>query len=53
MGKLLTGMIFMLLASSTSAAEVARRTANDGQLVMKDIPVVTLWVCFWRRTARN
>jgi len=38
--KLLTAMVFLLLSISASAAEVQRRTANDGQLVMEDIPPI-------------
>ena len=40
MRKLLTGMVFLLLAISASATEVQRWTANDGQLVMEDIPAI-------------
>jgi len=38
MQKLLTGMVFLLMAASISATEVQRRTANDGQLLLEDIP---------------
>jgi len=38
--KLLTATVFLLLTISASAAEVQRRTANDGQLVMEDIPAI-------------
>ena len=37
---LLTGLILVLLAFNGSAAEVQRWTANDGQLVMEDIPPI-------------
>jgi len=40
MHKILTAMVFLLLAISSSAAEIQRRTANDGQLVMEDIPPI-------------
>ncbi len=40
MHKLLTGMVFLLLAISISAAEIERRTANSGQLVMEGIPPI-------------
>ena len=37
---LLTGLILVLLAATGSAAEVQRWTANDGQLIMEDIPAI-------------
>ena len=37
---LLTGLFLMLLASTGSSADVQRRTANDGQLIMEDIPSI-------------
>ncbi len=40
MRSLLTGLIILLLTGITSASEVQRRTANDGQLVMEDIPEI-------------
>ena len=40
MRSLLTGLLVLLLANIASAAEVQRRTANDGQLVMEDIPEI-------------
>lgn len=40
MRTLSTGLILLLLAGYCSAAEVQRRTANDGQLVMEDIPPI-------------
>lgn len=38
MRNLLTGMVFLLASISASAAEIERWTANDGQLIMEDIP---------------
>jgi dipeptidyl aminopeptidase/acylaminoacyl peptidase len=40
MYKYLLAMVFLLLTISASATEVQRRTANDGQLVMEDIPAI-------------
>jgi Tol biopolymer transport system component len=40
MRTLLTGLFLLLLACNGSASEVQRRTANDGQLVMEDIPPI-------------
>ncbi len=40
MRTLLTGLFLLLLTSTGSAAEVQRWTANDGQLVMEDIPPI-------------
>jgi len=40
MHKLLTGLVFLLYITSAPAAEIQRRTANDGQLVMEDIPAI-------------
>ena len=40
MRKMLTGMILLLLASTGTAAQVQRWTANDGQLIMEDIPPI-------------
>jgi hypothetical protein len=40
MRTLLTGLFLLLLACNSSASEVQRRTANDGQLVMEDIPPI-------------
>lgn len=40
MHRLITCLLLLLLSSSTSAAEIQRRTANDGQLVMEDIPPI-------------
>ncbi|NNL00128.1 MAG: S9 family peptidase [Xanthomonadales bacterium] len=40
MRKFLTGLCLLLLAGSVAAAEVERRTANDGQLIMEDIPPI-------------
>ncbi len=40
MRTLLTGLFLLLLASTGSSAEVQRRTANDGQLIMEDIPPI-------------
>jgi len=40
MRTLLTSLLLLLLTSTTSATEVQRRTANDGQLVMEDIPPI-------------
>lgn len=40
MYKHLITTFFLLLASSASAAEVERRTANDGQLIMEGIPAI-------------
>ena len=40
MRSLLTGLFVLLLAGITLADEVQRRTANDGQLVMEDIPPI-------------
>jgi len=37
---LLTGLFLLLLASTGSTADVERRTANDGQLIMEDIPPI-------------
>ncbi len=38
MRKLLTGTVLLLLALTASAAETQRWTANNGQLIMEDIP---------------
>ena len=40
MRTLLTGLFLLLLSGFGSAAEVQRWTANDGQLVMEDIPPI-------------
>lgn len=40
MRKLLTGIVFLLLASSVSAAEIQRWTANNGQVIMENIPPI-------------
>lgn len=40
MRKLLTVTFLLLLTGNISAAEIQRRTANDGQLVMEDIPPI-------------
>ncbi len=40
MRTLLTGLFLLLLANTGSAAQVQRWTANDGQLVMEDIPAI-------------
>lgn len=40
MRKLLTAMVFLLLAANAPAAEAERRTANDGQLIMEGIPPI-------------
>ena len=40
MRTLLTGLILLLLASTGTTAQVQRWTANDGQLVMEDIPPI-------------
>ena len=40
MRTLLTGMFLLLLASTGTTAQVQRWTANDGQLVMEDIPPI-------------
>jgi len=40
MRSLLTGLIILLLTGITSASEVQRRTVNDGQLVLEDIPEI-------------
>ena len=40
MRTLLTALVLLLLASTGSTAEVQRRTANDGQLIMEDIPPI-------------
>jgi len=40
MRTLLTGLFLLLLSVPGSAAEVQRWTANDGQLVMEDIPPI-------------
>ena len=37
---LLTGLLLVLLANTGSTAQVQRRTANDGQLVLEDIPPI-------------
>jgi len=37
---LITGLFFLLLAGNSSATEIERWTANDGQLVMEDIPPI-------------
>jgi len=38
--KLLTGLFLLLLASTGASAEVQRWTANDGQLILEDIPPI-------------
>ena len=40
MRTLLTGLFLLLLASTGSTAQVQRWTANDGQLIMEDIPPI-------------
>ena len=40
MRKLLTGTVLLLLALTASAAETQRWTANNGQLIMEDIPPI-------------
>jgi dipeptidyl aminopeptidase/acylaminoacyl peptidase len=40
MRKLLTGLFLLLLSSTGSTAQVQRWTANDGQLVLEDIPPI-------------
>jgi dipeptidyl aminopeptidase/acylaminoacyl peptidase len=40
MRKLLTGLFLLLLASTGSTAEVERRTANDGQMILEDVPPI-------------
>jgi len=40
MRPLFTGLFILLLTGITSADEVLRRTANDGQLLMEDIPEI-------------
>ncbi len=40
MRKFLICLGFLLLATNASATEVQRRTANDGQLIMEDIPPI-------------
>ena len=40
MRSLIIGLFILLLAGITSASEVQRRTANDGQLVLEDIPEI-------------
>ena len=40
MRTLLTGLFLLLLANTGSADQVQRWTANDGQLVMEDIPAI-------------
>ena len=40
MRTLFTVLFMLLLASTSSTADVLRRTANDGQLVMEDIPPI-------------
>ena len=40
MRTLLTALVLLLLASTGSTAEVQRLTANDGQLIMEDIPPI-------------
>ena len=40
MRPLFTGLFVLLLTGITSADEVLRRTANDGQLLMEDIPEI-------------
>ena len=40
MRTLIIGMFLLLLAGSSSATEVERRAANDGQLLMEDIPPI-------------
>ena len=40
MRTLLTGLFLLLLASTGTTAQVQRWTANDGQLVMEDIPPI-------------
>jgi hypothetical protein len=40
MRTLSTGLILLLLAGHCFAAEVQRRTVNEGQLVMEDIPPI-------------
>ena len=40
MRTLIIGIFLLLLADYGLAAEVERRTANDGQLLMEDIPAI-------------
>jgi len=40
MRKLLTGLFLLLLASTGSPADIERRTANDGQMILEDIPQI-------------
>ena len=40
MRTLLTGLFFLLLADTGAAAQLQRWTANDGQIVMEDIPAI-------------
>ena len=40
MRQLITSLVILLLAMNASNADVQRRTANDGQLVMEDIPPI-------------
>jgi len=40
MHTLITGILLLLLTGISSAAEVQRRTTNDGQLVLEDIPPI-------------
>ena len=40
MRTLIIGILLLLLAGSSSATEVERRTANDGQLLMEGIPPI-------------
>jgi dipeptidyl aminopeptidase/acylaminoacyl peptidase len=40
MRKLLTGLFLLLLASTGSAADIERRLANDGQMILEDIPEI-------------
>jgi dipeptidyl aminopeptidase/acylaminoacyl peptidase len=40
MRKLLTGLFLLLLASTGFAADIERRLANDGQMILEDIPEI-------------
>jgi len=40
MRKLFTGLFLLLLASTGSPADIERRTANDGQMILEDIPKI-------------